>query len=389
MSDGSPRIAVVGGGAIGTSTLFHLVDRHDVEDAILFEKNQLGSGSTSKAAGGIRNTFTSELNVAMGRRNIDFFANFEDGVGRELEFRQTGYDYLFHSESAEADWRDRKAFFDGHGVASELRSPAETADLFPPLDPSAIGGSLLGTDCGHVDPHTLTQAFAGAAVDRGATVETKTEVRDVHTDDGGVTAVETEDDRYEVDYVVDAAGPWAGRVAKTVGLDVPLELLVRKIMVTSALETDADAPLFIDPELNCYFLPEQNGSLLVCDMDQDVHDVEDPDAVQSGEIGYDYYLDASEKLEQLVPAITELDVINGWAGLQTHTPDKHAIVGPTPVEGFLIACGFSGHGVQQSPSAGAALADLVATGETDVFDVSHLALERFDSDTQIEPEGMN
>jgi sarcosine oxidase subunit beta len=387
MADHSAEVAVVGGGAIGTSVLFHLAKRHGVTDAVLFEKNQLGSGSTSKAAGGVRNTFSNEMNIELGNRNIEFFENFEEEVGESLEFRQTGYMYLFHDDEHERMWRERASFYADNGVNAEILDPEAAAEVFGHLDPSAISGALYAPDCGHVDPHTLTQAYGKAAVDRGTTIHTKTAVTDVTVDDGRVTELESEEGTYEVDKVLNAAGPWAPRLGEMVGIDIPIDLMMRRIMVTSPVE-DNNSPLIIDPELECYFESEKNGSLLVCDMEQDVHDIENPDTAVADEIGYGYYLTATEKVERLVPAIAGLDVINGWAGLQSHTPDGHAILGRTEVENFLLACGFSGHGVQQSPTVGAAMADLLVDGETDVLDVGQLSLDGFDIGTRLEAEEM-
>jgi sarcosine oxidase subunit beta len=387
MTDSSVRVAVIGGGAIGTSTLFHLAERHDVTDAILFEKDQLGSGSTSKAAGGVRNTFSSPMNIEMGNRNIEFFEQFESRVGQELTFRQTGYTYLFHSEDHENRWREYAAFYTDHDVAAEVLSPTETQELFAPLNESSFRGALHAPDCGHVDPHTVTQAFGRAAVERGATVHTKTAVTDVTVEGGGVSTLETEDDTYEVDAVLNAAGPWASRIGDWIGVNIPIDLLVRRIMVTSAVEA-ANSPLFIDKERKCYFKTEANGSMLICDTAQDIHDVKDSDSAVSSTVGYDYYLRTTEKVERIVPTLGNLDVINGWAGLQSHTPDGHAVVGSTDVDDFYLACGFSGHGVQQSPSVGAAMADLIVEGDTDIFDVSKLSLDRFESSDGIEPEGL-
>lgn len=387
MTQSSPEVAVVGGGAIGTSILFHLAKRHGVTNAVLFEKDQLGSGSTSKAAGGVRNTFTTPMNIELGNRNIEFFENFEREVGESINFKQSGYMYLFHSDEHEEQWRERAAFFEDRAVNVEILTAQEAAEIFEPLNPDEFRGALFAPDCGHVDPHTLTQRLGKAAADLGGTVKTKTAVTDVTVEDGRVTALEAGDGTYEVDTVVNAAGPWAPRLGEMVGVDIPIDLMVRRIMVTSPVD-DAGSPLVIDREKECYFKSEQNGSMLVCDQSQDIHDIEDPDTAVSGDVGYNYYLDATEKVEPLVPVVSELDVINGWGGIQSHTPDGHAILGPTDVEGFLLACGMSGHGVQQAPSIGAAMADLIVDGETDVFDIDHLSLERFESGEVIDPEGM-
>lgn len=387
MTEDPLRVAIIGGGAIGTGTLFHLVTEYDHIEPILFEKDQLGAGSTSKAAGGVRNTFTSLENLRMGKRNIAFFENFAEHVGQELEFRQTGYMYLFHSDASADEWRDRAEFFSEHGVTAEIRSPAETAAEFPPLNADNISGSLFASDCGHVDPHTVTQAFGTAAIDHGATIHTDTAVTDIHIENGAVTALDSDVGRIEVDAVLNAAGPWAPRVGEMVGLDIPIDLFVRRIMVTSPIE-HANSPLIIDPEWQCYFAAEKNGSMLACNMEEDIHSIDDPDAAIGDEVGYDYYLRTTEKIRPLVPAIDDLEIINGWAGFQSHTADGNAIIGSTEIEGFYLACGFSGHGVQQAPSVGAAMADLIATGATDVFDLAPFAPDRFDEEGSIDTEQM-
>lgn len=387
MTSSRARVAVIGGGVIGTSILFHLTDR-GCSDVVLFDKGQLGSGSTSKAAGGVRHVFANPFNIEVGKKNIAYFERFEENVGREIEFRQTGYQYLYHTDEEEAMWRERKELYDEHDMDTRLLSPSETAEVFEGLREEEIAGSLYAPECGHVDPHEVTQAYAGAAADNGAEIHTKTAVEDVTVDDDGVTSVVTEAGEWEVDHVVNAAGPWARDLAATVGVDVPIELMGRRIAVTSPLDI-GESPLLIDNQRNVYFRTEANGSMLICDMDPDVHDIERPEEFQAGDIGYDYYLGALEKVDSLVHGVEDLEVINGWAGIQSHTPDKSPILGDSGVEGFWLACGFSGHGVQKSPTVGGSLADAILTGETDVLDLDHFRLDRFDGHVDVEGEAMN
>lgn len=387
MTGQSARVAIIGGGAVGTSVQFHLARDHGITDTVLFEKDQLGSGSTSKAAGGIRNVFTNPANVRLGNRSLDYFRSFEAETGHPLEFHDTGYMYVYHSEEAERHWRDLRDSLVDLDVSADILSPDEVAEAVPPLDPTEIRGGLYAADCGRVDPHSVTQAFGKATADLGATVHTKTAVTDVRTRDGEVHAVESEAGTYEVDHVVNAAGPWAPAVGRMVGVEVPIELLLRRIMVTSDVG-HGNCPLVIDEERECYFETERNGSMLVCDMAADDHDLAVPDGVQADDVGYDYYLSTLEKVADLVPVLRDLEVINGWAGIQSHSPDGNAIVGPTTVDGFLVACGFSGHGIQQSPLFGMAVAELVADGTASTVDLAPFGIDRFDGARTTEPEGL-
>lgn len=386
MGQDSPEVAIIGGGAIGTSVLFHLWKRHGVTDTVLLERDQVASGSTSRAVGGVRYTFSHPENVEMGLRNLEFYRHFEEEVGEEITFRENGYLYVFHSAESEQAWNEYSTLYDGYDTQARVLSPAETVDVLPALDPTEISGSLWAPDCGHVDPYTVTQAMASAAKERGASIETNTQVQNVTTDSGCVTAIETSCDRYEVDYVVNAAGAWAPAIGKMVGVDIPIERIIRQIIVTDRTEYDS-CPLVIDREREFYFEMEENGSLLACDTAQDIHDLTKLEG-SPGDIGYEYYLKTSTKLDSLAPGLGDLEVINDWAGYQSHTPDGHAILGPTSVNGFLLACGMSGHGIMQAPSVGAAIADYIVNGETDVLDMDSLTLYRFGDDDSIEREQM-
>jgi sarcosine oxidase subunit beta len=384
MGDSSARVAVVGGGAVGTSVLFHLAKRHEVTDAVLLERGQLASGSTSRAVGGVRYTFSHRSNVETGIRNLEVYRNFESHVGRPLEFRSNGYLYVFHSADSEREWttyRDRYREYDTEAV---VLSPAETTEVCPAIDPDEIRGSLWAPDCGHVDPYSATRAMADAATKRGATVETNASVEAIRVGNDSVRTVETDETTYEVDAVVNAAGAWAPAVGRMVGVAIPLDLLVRRVVVTTPVDVDG-CPLVIDRERQFYFEREESGSLLVCDTAQDRHDVPDPDAAL-GDAGYDYYLGAFEKLDRLAPGFGDVGVHSDWAGVQSHTPDGHALLGPTDVDGFFLACGMSGHGVMQAPSVGAAVSDLVVEGETDLFDAEAFSVDRFGRDDRIDPE---
>lgn len=97
----------------------------------------------------------------------------------------------------------------------------------------------------------------------------------------------------------------------------------------------------------------------------------------TGHIGSEYYLDASEKVEMLVPKVASLNVINGWSDIQFYTPDGCVILGRTELKGIRLACGMSDDGVQQSPAINIAAADLIVKGETDVPDIGYLSIGRF------------
>jgi sarcosine oxidase subunit beta len=383
-----PDVAIVGGGAVGTSVLYHLTQR-GVTDVALFEKGQLGAGATSKAVGGVRNVFSHPMNVAVGTEMLAYYRQFAAETGADLELDEAGYLYLYDDDDRRDRWAERRTHLDEHGASTEFLDRGSVGDLFPPTATERIAGGLYAPDCLHLDPHTVTRGFATAAERDGAEVNTGTPVEAIDAADGRVEAVETADGTVHPEYVVNAAGPWAPKLAASVGIDVPVSLSARRIAVTEGI-VDHSSPLLIDRSRGCYFRTERNGSLLLCDTDGDIEDVGDPAEVQRGDIGFDYYLDALSKVSELVPGIEDAAVVNGWAGVQTHTPDGHPILGPTGIDGLLLACGFNGLGVMFAPAIGAAIADVITGGSTTALDVDRLGLDRFarPSDRRITPENL-
>lgn len=380
------RVGIIGGGVVGTSILFHLATRHGISDAVLFERDQLAAHSTSSAVGGVRYTFDHPLNIALGVENLAFYREFEAHVGEPLSFRENGYLFVYRDEVARDRWRARHRAYAEYDTASRQLDPDETAEVVPGIDSESILGALFAPDCGHVDPYTATSAFASAATDAGSTVLTDTTVKSIQVDGARVTGLETDRGRFDLDVIINAAGPWAPAIASSIGIDIPIELIVRRIVVTDPPE-GRRYPLVIDTDNDFYFESEANGSLLVCDTAGDLRGIDAPESAPRS-IRFDYYSQALGKLDDLVEGLGDLEVINDWAGIQSHSPDGHAILGPTSADGFVLACGFTGHGVMQAPTTGAAIADLVATGDTDVLDVDALGLDRFDRDDRIEPEAI-
>lgn len=381
------KVGIIGGGVIGTSVLSHL-SMEGWHDSVLFEKNQLGSGSTSKAAGGVRHVFQKPFNIELGKKNIEYFENFESNVGHDVKFHQSGYLYILHSKEELEEWEKRMVFLEEYDVNVKILTPEQTVDLFPDLDPSSFIGSAFAPKCGHVDPSQVTQAYAKRATELGAEIETKTEVTDVSNDGDSGFTITTSAGIWEVEHVVNAAGPWAEKIAEWVDVELPIDLMARHIAVTSPVNK-RNSPLIIDNHLNTYFRSEENGSMLVCDMDSDIHDIPSPEHISSNEIGYDNYLNIIEKLDGIVNNIGGLDIINGWTGVQSHTPDKSPIVGESPIDNYWLACGFAGHGIQKSPLTGKILTDLIIKGKSDHIDIHHFSYDRFDENTDLDGEPLN
>ena len=185
----SAAVVVIGGGVIGTSVAFHLAEAG--VDIVLLERGELGSGSTSRAAGGVRAQFSDELNVRIGQRSLAAFRDFARRPGWEIDFEQVGYLFVLSSESDVAAFERSVALQNELGVPSRIVSAAEAHELCPLLAGEDILAGAFSPGDGHATPEAVVQGYASAARAHGAHIRTGCAVTGIDVDAGCVTAVRT------------------------------------------------------------------------------------------------------------------------------------------------------------------------------------------------------
>lgn len=369
---------VIGGGAIGTSVAYFLAKKGS--DVVLLEQNQIASGATGRALGGVRNLFSHPITVELMNRNIEFFSNFSENVSDEFEFHRSGYLFLLRNEEIRSVWEQRMDLYQRLGVNAEFITPFDVEERVDCIDVSDFEGALLGNDCGFIDPHLTTQAFAKAAKAEGAEVKTGTPVEDVLVSNGRVTGVETSIGRFDADNVVNATGAWGNELSSKVGVELPVDFVQHGYLVLDTLGI-RDSPLIIDESRDTNFRAEANGETVVSLEKKPLETrVDTPRVRQEDKIR------ALERVSGLIPGISDLSIKNHWTGVLATTPDGHPIVGETDVDGLYVACGFSGHGLMMSPTVGMAISDAIVTGSTDVIDFDQLGPDRFDGPERLTPE---
>jgi len=200
---------------------------------------------------------------------------------------------------------------------------------------------------------------------------------------GAVVGVDTEDGRLDADFVVNAAGAWAGRLAGLAGVDLPIEPRRRQVAVVDPSQpVPEDVPLTIDLDSGSYFRPERDGAALVGGHFGGDDPAVDPDRY-SQSVDIDWAADAVERAADYTTYFDEHSGIKrGWAGLYAVTPDHHPVLEET-VPGFVTAAGFSGHGFQHAPATGQIVAELCFDGEASLVDVDALASRRFDEGSDL------
>ena len=366
----SAEVVVVGGGVIGTSVAFHLAEAG--VDVCLVERNELASGSTSRAAGGFRAQFSDSLNIAISLRSIEAFARFHERPGGEIDRHQVGYLFLLDREEDVSAFEASVALQNELGVPSRFVSVDEAAQLCPL---AGLDGVIAATYCpldGHASPEAVTQSYASAARTHGGTVVTGCRVTGIDAEDGSIRRVETGAGSIETHAVVCAAGVWSPGVAAHVGVELPVQPYLREIGYTGAAEHLPDEiPLTVDFSSGFYFHREGPGLLFgMADREQ--------------QPGFDTRSDPDwlEKViavaERRLPSLLDMGIAGGWTGFYEVTPDHNALVGETrSVQRFLYATGFSGHGFLQGPAVGEIVRDLVL-GREPFVDIAPLSVERFE-----------
>lgn len=369
-------VIVIGGGIIGLSSAYYLSERG--ADVTLFEKGSLGNESTARSAGGIRSQFSTSVNVELSLASKRVWNTFEEEFGVDIDYRKIGYLFLARNDDVAETFRENVEMQTGLGADSEYLSPKQAAAHCPELHTEKFVGATYNPDDGIADPNLAVQGYSKAASDHGTEIKTGTAVTDVVVDGETVQGVETEDGTYEADFVVNAAGAFADRVADMAGLDLPIDPRRRQIAIVEPTKpVPEDVPLTIDLETGSYFRPERDGDALVGGHFGDEDPTVDPERY-SDSMDMDW---AAVAVEHAIDYAGYFDldsgIKRGWAGLYAVTPDHHPIIEET-VPGFVTAAGFSGHGFQHAPATGGIVSELVYDGEPTLVDVSELTSDRFE-----------
>ena len=363
---------IIGGGVVGCSIAYHLA-RRGLRDVVVVERDAVGAGTTSKAAGGIRAQFPTETEVRFSLEAIRVFENFREEFGVDIGYRKIGYLFLVSDADDLRGFEERMAVQRRLGVDVRRITPKEAKALVPALYVDDLVAAVWGPDDGMAGPAEVTNGFARRARELGVRILEGLDVTAIDVEAARVRGVRTSDGRIDTPRVINAAGPSAARVGRLAGLDIPVLPRRRHIFFTEPFpELPGPVPLTTDRGSGFYFRKEMEQVLL---SPGDVEDVgDDPDvAVDWGRV---------ERTVQMavhrIPVIENARIAGGWAGLRPLTPDDHAIIGPAPgLEGLFLAVGFGGHGFQHSPATGRYVAEWLLDGrpsmDLSLFDPARFA----------------
>ena len=371
-SDRTAEVAIIGGGVIGASIAAHLAERK-IGRVVVFEREDaLGTGSTAKAAGGVRLQFTTAANVALSRYSMEEIRHFKERTGVDADFTQDGYLFLLNSEEDLARFTETAKVQRALGAPVEVITPEEAARILPGIRTEDLVGATFCGEDGVATPAALVAGYGSLARRGGAELRRGCEVTAVSLLPGGGFSLVAGGERWECDWLVNAAGPWAGQVGALLGVDVPVEPVRRQFFTTEPMSwVRRDMPLTIDWGTGAY-MHLHSGGMLIGNSDPD----EPPGFSQTPDL--DYLAGVWESAAWRLPRVEDAVMKTLNAGLYEVSPDHNAILGPVPdLPRFVLANGFSGHGMQHAPAVGKAISEVIVDGKSQTLDISAFSIARF------------
>jgi FAD-dependent oxidoreductase domain-containing protein 1 len=369
-------VVIVGGAVIGSAAAYFLT--HDPgftgRVAVIERDPTYARASTALSAASIRQQFSTPQNIRMSRFGIDFIRGLKQRFGAEADvgFRERGY-LMLATDSGAATLRANHAVQQAEGADIVLLEPAPLAAQFPWLDTAGLALGAFGRSGeGWLDAHSLLNLLRGAARQKGA-MFIHGEVTDIDRDGDRVTGIRLADGRrIACGALVNAAGPQGGDIAAMAGLALPVEPRKRCVFVVACRTPLPGMPLIVDPS-GIWLRPE--GEVYICGIPPD----NDPRADHDFEVDYGLFEETIwPVLAERIPAMEALKLQRAWAGhYDYNTLDQNAVIGAHPqVANFYFANGFSGHGLQQAPAAGRAVAELIAHGAFRSLDLGVFGYDR-------------
>ena len=366
-----PDVVVVGAGVIGASVAWHL-SRLGVRTLLLEREPEPGKGSTGRATGGFRAQYGTDINVRLSLLSREKLRRFIDDTGVDPGYDPRGYLWLARTEAQLDILRGAQDVQLAAGlVEASMLDLRQIREVNPYIRLDGLAGAAFCPTDGYIRPLDILRGYL-----RGAQVRTSARVTGLRRRGSGIEAVQLADgSEIPAGAVVDAAGPWAGPVARLAGVDVPVAPLRRQVGSTVDTEVlPAAMPMTVWVEDAFHVRARDGRVLLVWPTPGDPRDPE------STAVEQDWLEQVREKAAERVPPLAGIpvDPARSWAGLYEMSPDQHALLGRAPECDNLYLCnGSSGHGVMHSPALGQLLAEIIVHGQSRSLDVEALRPSRF------------
>jgi sarcosine oxidase subunit beta len=367
-------VLIIGGGIHGASLAFHLAERG--VKSIVLERDVIAAGATGRSSGLVRMHYDLEAESRLAWESFQYFYNWKERVGGECGFTRCGFLQVVqpdHNELLKANVKMHQKI----GIPSYLMSGDDIRRLAQHFKTDDIEAAAYEPESGYADAYATTSSFLAAAKEKGAKLVQDCLVTGIEVKDEKVSGVQTTQGEFYAPVVANCAGPWAGKVGKMVGLELPITSWQHDVMmVVHPKELGQSFPVVIDDALAMYFRPETGGLTLVGLEDNSIMG-EDPDG-QTDHARPGFVEEAIERICLRVPIMEQASLHSTHGGYDGITPDQRFILGQAGPDGFYLQCGFSGTGFKIAPAVGKCMAELILDGEATTVDITPFSLKRFE-----------
>ncbi len=363
------EIVIVGGGVIGLSIAYHLAKR-GLTDVVVIERGYLAEGASGRNGGGIRQQWSTEINIRLMQESVELCRRFAVDLGVNVWFRQGGYLFLARSTAEVARLEKNIALQNRCGVPTRMLDPEEARTIVPEINLRGIVGAAYNPSDGILFPWPFLWGYARQAAVLGARIFTQTPVDgltpvatggyDVHTPRGVVRARR----------VINATGAWSPVLAKLIGVEVPTHPIRHEICSSEPLKPFL-RPMVSELASGLYCSQSMRGEI--------VGGVTIPSHGATYDMGstLEFLATYARRLVRLMPILGDIKILRQWAGPYDQSPDGNPILGAAPGHpDFFLACGFVGHGFMMAPIVGKLYAEMLTGGAThEIFE--RYTLDRF------------
>jgi sarcosine oxidase subunit beta len=354
---GEAELAIVGGGIMGLALAYNLA-RRGVNDVVVLEAGHLAFGASGRNGGGVRQQWSTELNIRLMQESVEICRGFAQEIGTNIWMRQGGYLFLARGEAQLERMKAAIALQNRCDVPTRLLDMREARAIVPEIDEGPFVGACYNPTDAIVFPWPFLWGYARAAAQRGVEIHTFTPVTGIDRLADGFT-LHTHKGRLRARRVVAAAGAWSPELARMVGVRLPTWPSRHEILSTEALKPFL-RPMVSVLDSGLYFSQSLRGELVG---GITLHEPR-TEEIQLGS-RLEFLTAMARGLMEVMPRLGALKVVRQWAGPYDMSPDNNPIVGEAPeAPGFHLCCGFVGHGFMMAPVVTRYYAEYLTGGAT-------------------------
>jgi len=359
-------VVVIGGGIIGMATANYL-SQNNIKLAVI-ERKYIGSGSTGRCIGGIRQQFSTPAAIRLMQENLELFAQMDEEFQTSVEFHRGGYLFLAHNKQMVDVFKKNIEIQKKEKVNVSLLTPEEVEKVVPGINTDGLLAGAYCPDDAQAFPFPILNGYREKISGRNGEFFLDNPVLDIKKEKHFLLTLK-DGSTLEVAKVLLSAGPWTGELAKKLGLDLPLFPERHEAVITERIPQFFE-PMVVDYRADgCYFHQLISGQVIAC-----YTPVPNVPGIRE-DVSFEFLPQVAWRMSRLVPALKKASILRNWSGSYTMTPDGNPIVDESEIEGLYIASGMSGHGFMFGPAIGKHLAHFITSGQWGA-DLSEFSIDR-------------